>query len=773
MNKNLRAMLLALLFSALPFTSTFAQGYYVLSNQTGADSSLYHFNEGDTLYMNVFAPNLNVNNMMKMKWMIKRSHMSDFEGQFTNKFNGYFEATFVLDGLPETGEWDWEAKLKDHNGNEAEYEAQFTYQYRPAGDGKEFELKGYINSIGADSLIVDGYVFRTDSNTVVSDMRHNTFSYSDLQIGDYVEVEAYELEDGSYLASRIKLEDKNTHHDEYDMEYSGTIDSVGIDFIDVNGLRFFVNDQTEIKGDNHSYMSLSDLTPGLFVKIESRKQADDTLWAKEIKIMNQCCNADEHQMEFKGIIDSLGVDYVIVNGVTFYTNAQTVVMFGNHRKGSLNELTQGMSVEIKAAIQADSSYLARKIEIEEEYMNSIHFTGIIDSVANNAIIVFGYMIYIDETSEIKGHRNSTLAFSDLEKGQRVKVKGYLQDDGSVFASQIKIKSFYEYSVEFEGYVDSLGTDWIQVNQVTFMVDDATIILDINRLPVTLSQINIADFVEIKAIRLDDGSWLAKRIKLEDEKIGRIELSASIDSIGTDFLMLGGITIFIDDSTTIHDYTGATLLLSDLSAGQYVEVKAYIQSDGTYLAVRIKLEDSPGMSVYSATLNGFSGNLLIVGGQEIRINASTIILNETYQPVDLSVYSAGDEVTVWAQQDDVSSDAVQVKLGAALSVTSVGNSALAELPSGFDLQQNYPNPFNPATTIPLYIQGKQFQQVRLDVYNILGQRVKTLFNGVLGAGKYTFRWNATNDFGQNVSSGMYFYKLNIAGKSSVKQMLLVR
>ena len=94
-----------------------------------------------------------------------------------------------------------------------------------------------------------------------------------------------------------------------------------------------------------------------------------------------------------------------------------------------------------------------------------------------------------------------------------------------------------------------------------------------------------------------------------------------------------------------------------------------------------------------------------------------------------------------------------------------------LPDQFTLNQNYPNPFNPSTQISFSLPGAQ--HVKLDVFNVLGQRVATLFDGKAEAGEHTVTWDAHNAAGQTVSSGVYFYRLEAAGFSQTRKMLLLR
>ena len=109
---------------------------------------------------------------------------------------------------------------------------------------------------------------------------------------------------------------------------------------------------------------------------------------------------------------------------------------------------------------------------------------------------------------------------------------------------------------------------------------------------------------------------------------------------------------------------------------------------------------------------------------------------------------------------------------AVSTTAVGIDEDGTIPNQFALHQNYPNPFNPSTQISFDIpQGGE--NVMLNVYNILGQNVSTLVNGVMNPGRYTMEWNATDEIGNPVASGIYFYELRSPSFISRKKMLLIR
>ncbi len=94
-----------------------------------------------------------------------------------------------------------------------------------------------------------------------------------------------------------------------------------------------------------------------------------------------------------------------------------------------------------------------------------------------------------------------------------------------------------------------------------------------------------------------------------------------------------------------------------------------------------------------------------------------------------------------------------------------------VPVAFRLKQNYPNPFNPETTIRYQI-GKR-SPVRLEIYNLVGQRVRTLVHTTLEAGSYAARWDGRNDEGVSAASGVYMYRLRAGEFMATRKMLLIR
>jgi hypothetical protein len=98
-------------------------------------------------------------------------------------------------------------------------------------------------------------------------------------------------------------------------------------------------------------------------------------------------------------------------------------------------------------------------------------------------------------------------------------------------------------------------------------------------------------------------------------------------------------------------------------------------------------------------------------------------------------------------------------------------SILNTPQAYELSQNFPNPFNPTTTIQFGL--PEACDVTLYIYNVVGQLVRTLKNDFLDKGYYQVLWDAKDDNGFKVSSGIYFYRLTAGSFTQVNKMILMK
>jgi len=108
-------------------------------------------------------------------------------------------------------------------------------------------------------------------------------------------------------------------------------------------------------------------------------------------------------------------------------------------------------------------------------------------------------------------------------------------------------------------------------------------------------------------------------------------------------------------------------------------------------------------------------------------------------------------------------------------SGVGGTSIEEFnnisPTEFNLENNYPNPFNPSTTINYTI--PKGENVRLEIYNSLGEIVNTLLDGYKDAGNHSIIWNGKDSNGNSLSSGIYFYRLINSSNTISKKMIMLK
>jgi parallel beta-helix repeat protein len=171
----------------------------------------------------------------------------------------------------------------------------------------------------------------------------------------------------------------------------------------------------------------------------------------------------------------------------------------------------------------------------------------------------------------------------------------------------------------------------------------------------------------------------------------------------------------------------------------------------------------GMNVATKFSKG-EARIIIASAKYLEVNGDAIMLTlEIGKNIKGTVNSSIGFASVLLNEDDFT------------SLASSGKSSIVGKPISYSLEQNYPNPFNPSTTIHYEIPDDG-ANVTISIYNSLGELVKTVAVGTQDAGRYDIVWNGTNDSGERVGSGIYFYRLVVFGTkefTSVKKMLLVK
>jgi hypothetical protein len=142
--------------------------------------------------------------------------------------------------------------------------------------------------------------------------------------------------------------------------------------------------------------------------------------------------------------------------------------------------------------------------------------------------------------------------------------------------------------------------------------------------------------------------------------------------------------------------------------------------------------------------------------------------------DISVKVYGDTVNADTAYVVMSTNAPTtpvVNVEVSRDVTVVGLEDILGIPKTYAVSQNYPNPFNPNTTIRYQL--PMHSQVKLSVYNVLGQRVRTLLDNQVEAGYHVVEWDGMNDAGNQIASGVYIYRFEAGDYRRTLKMIMMK
>jgi hypothetical protein len=171
-----------------------------------------------------------------------------------------------------------------------------------------------------------------------------------------------------------------------------------------------------------------------------------------------------------------------------------------------------------------------------------------------------------------------------------------------------------------------------------------------------------------------------------------------------------------------------------------------------------------------------GYSLSAGYRRIMLSTGpfTMALGDAQEVVIAMIAGAaptGVENVSWLRNRARYLQAIYPNLGEYVAGFVTGISDNSNVPTEFALDQNFPNPFNPSTQIRFMIPHEG--QVKLSVFDLLGQEIRVLLHGPLPAGQHTLAWDGRGASGESAPSGVYFYRLTHGDRQVTRKLLLLR
>nr|NIS48868.1 T9SS type A sorting domain-containing protein [candidate division Zixibacteria bacterium]NIT61484.1 T9SS type A sorting domain-containing protein [Fodinibius sp.]NIU16947.1 T9SS type A sorting domain-containing protein [candidate division Zixibacteria bacterium]NIV09100.1 T9SS type A sorting domain-containing protein [candidate division Zixibacteria bacterium]NIY30064.1 T9SS type A sorting domain-containing protein [Fodinibius sp.] len=226
--------------------------------------------------------------------------------------------------------------------------------------------------------------------------------------------------------------------------------------------------------------------------------------------------------------------------------------------------------------------------------------------------------------------------------------------------------------------------------------------------------------------------------------------------------------FVDDFNMYPPSKSVTIGVDEVNIGNPDFVKVYISAfNSNNLAATMDYVPSSNLGYLSAALTDVSW-LHLSPLFDLANADSSAALAITIDPQNITGGSYLSGLTIYSSHaGEMRQDFLPIRLDYTTGIA--GNQPA--LPQRFEVGQNYPNPFNPNTEVQFGLPSDS--RVKIEIFNILGQRIFLRETPQLSAGYHTFQWNGTDSQGNRVSSGVYFYKISNDDKAKVRKMILMR
>lgn len=433
---------------------------------------------------------------------------------------------------------------------------------------------GVITNFG--SVYVNGIKFETTNSKFKLDDAEGL--EGDLKIGMVVSVAGSINADGaSGTATQITFED----------DVEGIVlnnDISASNTLNILGQTIHVDADTTFESKISAVTTIEQVVAGNIVEVSGHNSGDGNIYATRIEVKKASYSVGE-DIEVTGAVKS-------VTETTFKIGSLTVDYSGAEFDGIPNNtIADGLFVEVKSkqGFNGLSELIADKVELEGdgtkkfevEKGKELELEGVISQLDSDAgtFILNGQLVQIS---------NSTL--SQFENGQKVKVDGYIDDNGNLVVSETEVETKSESTIRAAGFVESVNTSantlvlfgqTVQLGTMTSMNDER----DEGRVrQFTINNIQQGDFLEVSAYRGDNNVWQATKLERDNpEDNNEVELRGIIDSVtNTTIVVVAGVNVDISRTE------------KTVAVGQSIEIKgSYSSVSATLDAIELSTSGSDG------------------------------------------------------------------------------------------------------------------------------------------------------------------------------------
>ncbi|MDD2941707.1 MAG: DUF5666 domain-containing protein [bacterium] len=351
------------------------------------------------------------------------------------------------------------------------------YTNLASADDSDIITRGILTTKSSSSFVVDAVEYLINNSTEFEDGFGHHISYTAFTVGDGVKAKGIFV-GGSLIADSLELEHES--NSSLLQEIEGLVTEISASRISLQGQSFDINNSTLIADSNGQAILFSAITIGSKVEVKFSSSSPTIANKIKLKLGEDSASGDDdgnddgddfsdkiNDVEVVGRIASISPTSITVDGRDYSVTATTRFEDENSFPTTIDSFSVGAMVEIKF-IQEGNLFIARKIELEDHDGNEVEVRGPVSLISDSSITVRGVTAAINGQTIVRRKHNVAAQLSDVQTGTVVELKAERQNDNSLVARRISIKSGNS-SNDFDDnghsekviYRDSLGSWFIR------------------------------------------------------------------------------------------------------------------------------------------------------------------------------------------------------------------------------------------------------------------------------------------------------------------------
>jgi hypothetical protein len=473
--------------------------------------------------------------------------------------------------------------------------------------GFSIEFRAELREIADGTLLVGNRIVRTTPTTLYFGYDNEPITAADLAVGEFLEVEGRREPDGSVTATRIKKEDRVG----FGFEFRARLTGIDGTALLLGPARVETTATTVYLNSSNQPITFGDLAVGQLLEVEGNRLSDGTLVARKVKQEDGNTSGCAHLVEFSGPIAtidvatgvlSIGSRVVLVDGNTKLKDAA-----GNTI--TLDQFKAGDLVKVEGNFNAEGDVIACELKKRLHDGNggdpgTTRIFGDIGTIDTAALTFTIGDVTVEATAEteIRSRRGRVLAFSDLQPGFTVLVRGRALGNGRFAARRIRVM---DESTEPEGPIGRTHGVVSAADLPTSMtIGNKTILLTANpevrsfeNTPITVNDLGVGDFLEVRGTVTGDNTITAASIRVRGSVLESIDLATQTLSVGAVDVSWTTATIFLERGA-------GPIAPEDLAVGDLLKVS------GTRTATGIDARRIERLSAirFSRSIPGFTATV---------------------------------------------------------------------------------------------------------------------------------------------------------------------